>query len=199
MTDSTVSGNNAGQRGGGIFNTGATQLLRVTLDHNSAPSRRCDLQRRHARTEHEHAERQHRSHRRRALSGREHAHGALQHRRRQSCGRRQRDPPRRGPARQQQFSRRGRRRVARVRENHRNPQATTWRTATPAASTRPPIDPIPTRSCNRWPPTAVSCRHACPHPAARSSTTAAPAAPARISGARPGRWAPPATSALWRR
>ena len=38
MTDSTVSTNNAGQRGGGIFNSGATQLLRVTLDHNSAPA-----------------------------------------------------------------------------------------------------------------------------------------------------------------
>jgi Zn-dependent metalloprotease len=38
MTDSTVSANDAGQRGGGIFSNGAVQLLRVTLDHNVAPA-----------------------------------------------------------------------------------------------------------------------------------------------------------------
>ncbi len=38
MTDSTVSTNNAGQRGGGLFNTGNVQLTRVTLDQNTAPA-----------------------------------------------------------------------------------------------------------------------------------------------------------------
>ena len=37
MTDTTASTNDAGQRGGGIFNTGTAQLTRVTLDHNTAP------------------------------------------------------------------------------------------------------------------------------------------------------------------
>ena len=37
MTDTTASTNDAGQRGGGIFNTGTAWLTRVTLDHNSSP------------------------------------------------------------------------------------------------------------------------------------------------------------------
>jgi len=37
MTDTTVSTNDAGQVGGGIYNTGTAQLTRVTLDHNASP------------------------------------------------------------------------------------------------------------------------------------------------------------------
>ena len=44
MTDTTASTNDAGQRGGGIFNTGTAWLTRVTLDHNSAPRRGRHLQ-----------------------------------------------------------------------------------------------------------------------------------------------------------
>ena len=34
MTDSTITGNRAGQNGGGILSNGVARLLRVTLDHN---------------------------------------------------------------------------------------------------------------------------------------------------------------------
>ena len=37
MTDSTLSTNNAGQRAGGLYNSGTAQLTRVTVDGNVAP------------------------------------------------------------------------------------------------------------------------------------------------------------------
>ena len=86
-----------------------TQLLRVTLDHNSAPGGGGIYNEGALELNTSTLSDNTGGHRRRALSGREHPHGALQHHRRQQRRRRQRDLSRRGPARQHQLQRRDRR------------------------------------------------------------------------------------------